>query len=329
MKIYHHCKGDLTIQLFAFTPKDIDWENKRIDGGCFKNGQWVTETFRFPDVVYNRCYLKQGKTLQRLETYIGENKCFNSITYFNKWEVYKLLSGTSLKKYLPDTLLYDPQALMKQLKKNRQLILKPCYGFQGKRLYLLELTEDNQFKIYQDMLKPRYILRDEQSFLAKIAELTSGRKYLMQKKINLAKVEGKLADIRLLVQKNRHGVWSVTNGISRIAYYSFFITNCSEKIMEMDTVLSTLFCDEAGKKSATEDIHRIGVAASKALESETGLLGETAIDLAIDEDGRIWIIEINGKIQKSMYHHIEDKVSVDIDSVYKKPLEYAYYLSQQ
>ncbi|WP_158282198.1 YheC/YheD family endospore coat-associated protein [Salipaludibacillus keqinensis] len=329
LKKYDRFKWDLNIELFSFTPKDIDWKKKRISGGSFEKSEWITKNFPFPDGVYNRCYRKQGKTIQRLEKYIGEKKCFNCITYFNKWKVYKLLTETSLKKHLPGTRLYDPEELMKQLRKNKHLILKPCYGYQGKHIYLLEVTDYNEYKIYQNTLKPRYTYRDEQSFSEKIVEITNERKYLIQEKINFAKADGKFVDIRMLVQKNRNGDWGITNGISRIAFYSFFITNCSEKIVEMNKVLSTLFCDPTVRNSVIEEIHQICITASQALEAKTGLLGETGIDLAIDESGSIWIIEVNGKIQKSMYHLLVDKDSIDIEPVYKKPLEYAYYLSHQ
>jgi hypothetical protein len=50
-----------------------------------------------------------------MKVLLGENKFFNVMTRLNKWEVYNLLYQTNLKQYIPDTLLYHREQILKQL----------------------------------------------------------------------------------------------------------------------------------------------------------------------------------------------------------------------
>ncbi|WP_332634144.1 YheC/YheD family protein [Halalkalibacter flavus] len=328
LNMYQRYKGELRIELFSFTPKDINWRKRTIRGVCLKNNTCETEIFRFPDAVYNRCYRKKKKTIRKLEKYIGKNKCFNAITYFNKWRIYKILSSNNLGKLLPSTSLYHPDLLAEQLTTNKRLILKPSYGSLGRHIYLIESTKDNIIKVYQDSLTPRYMFDDINLLLETITDLIGKKNYILQKEIKLAKVRGKMVDLRILIQKDRHGRWGFTKGISRVAPYNFFITNVSERIYEMDETLEMLVSDPLKRNAMIQEIQETCIKVSQILEEKIGLLGEIGIDMALDENGRIWIIEVNGKTQKFIYHMVNGSDCKEIDLIYKRPLEYASYLSQ-
>jgi hypothetical protein len=230
LQIYSRYKGDLMIDLFCFIPNDINWGKHKIKGVYLKDNTCETKMFRFPNAIYNRCYQRRAKTIRRLEKYIGENKCFNHITYFNKWRVCEALSSTELDKYIPKTWLYKPEVFMKELTKEKRLILKPSYGSLGKQIYLVELTEGYMINVYQDTILPRYTFNDKKVLFQKLNELIGEKNYIFQKVIEMEKVDGKIIDLRILVQKDINGSWVVTNGVSRVAPYNFFITNCCEVI---------------------------------------------------------------------------------------------------
>ncbi|MGO4889513.1 YheC/YheD family protein [Anaerobacillus sp. MEB173] len=329
LRMYNRYKGCLKIELFCFTPKDINWFNREIQGVSIENNKWKTKMFRFPDAVYNRCYLKRAKTIRRLEKHIGENKCINRITHFNKWRIYDILSSTELDKYVPKTCLYKPKVFMNQLNQEKRLILKPIYGYLGKGIYLVELNDDHMINVYQDTLIPMYTFNDKKLFFEKMTELIGKRKYITQKVIQIAEVDEKIVDIRILVQKDLNGTWSVTNGVCRMAPYNFFITNFSEKVYEMDEVLDVLVSDLNKRNTIRQEIYDIGINVGQVLDKAIGLLGELGIDIVIDENRKVWIIEVNGKSQKKMYHMLDGAEDEKIALVYKRPLELSYYLSQR
>lgn len=328
LKVHNRYKGNLKMELFCFTPRDINWGSRKIKGITLSNNKVKTKIFRFPDAVYNRCYRKKSKTLRKLEKYIGENKCFNHITFFNKWRIYSIMSRTKLGKYFPKTSFYNPETFMEQLYEDRCLILKPSYGCLGKKIYLVELTYNHGIKIYEDTLIPMYTFYDKELLMKKLSELIGKKKYIVQREIQMAKIDGKIIDLRVLVQKDINGYWEVTNGISRAAPYNFFITNHCEKIYKMDEVLESLISDWRERYYLSKEIYDTCIKTAQILEEKIGLLGEIGIDMAIDRKGLIWILEVNGKMQKSMYYELERKDDENIAIIYRRPLEYAYYLSQ-
>lgn len=328
LKKYDRYKGSLSVRLFTFTPQDIHWETKTIRGLCLKNEQWKERTFRFPDAVYNRCYRRKTKKIQRLEACLGPNKCFNRVTHINKWRVYQELKKSNLQSYIPETSLYLPDRLRDLLQVEPQLIVKPCYGNKGKKVYIVEKTEDHLFKIYEDTFTPIYTSGNEDDFFQEMDQLIAGEKFLIQRMIHFARVEGKIADCRILMQKDVTGCWNLTKGISRIAPSHFYITSRAEEVYEMDEVLKVLFRNPSDIKSQLRKIRRLSIRIAQLLDKRIGLLGEIGLDIAIDEEGAIWLIEVNGKPQKAIFRMMEGIRCSGIDSVYKLPIEYAYYLSQ-
>ena len=74
-------------------------------------------------------------------------------------------------------------------------------------------------------------------------------------------------------------------------------------------------------------IDEVSVNAAQVLESHMAGVGELAVDFVLDREMKLWIIEINGKPQKSIYQDIKNFKSAEL--VYRRPMEYAYYLSSQ
>src|SRR6185437_16786033 len=110
----------------------------------------------FPHVVFNRCYANRTKTIRRIERIIGENKIFNYMNCFNKWDIYKILKKTKVKKYLPYTCLYKEKRVQKVFRSNSLIFLKPCIGNQGSGVYRIEQNNE-QIRISENSLPPKYI----------------------------------------------------------------------------------------------------------------------------------------------------------------------------
>jgi hypothetical protein len=71
-------------------------------------------------------------------------------------------------------------------------------------------------------------------------------------------------------------------------------------------------------------LRKISIQAADILDKKLSHFGELSVDFALDTDGRLWIIEVNGKPQKVLFDVMED--SGERDLLYKRPLEYAAYL---
>lgn len=324
LKLYrpHH---DLPMKMYAFTPADILWQKQRIAGVHREGASWKEATFPFPDAVYNRCYNKTDHLIRPLENVIGR-RCFNVVNHFSKWAVYKALEKSCVDSHLPSTFLYDRANISELLARFNLLFIKPVYGRRGVRVHRIELKDDGDTFISLHSLAPRYLARKNENLQGKLNELLGSKQYIVQKGIRSIQVDGCYYDLRVLMQKDLHGTWAVSAVTCRVAYEDFFNTGIYKGIYDAETFLPQLLPQRKMREMLLQSLHEISVNATARLETQLGLLGELSVDFMVDEEWKPWIIELNGKPQKSIYREIIG--FKHYRRVYRRPLEYAYYLSQ-
>lgn len=324
LKLYqfHH---NLPLNLFAFSQSDILWKKRKITGLCPIGNKWKEVVLPFPHAVYNRCYNKKATTVERLNNIIGGDKCFNCINWLNKWKVFNLLIQSNLRRHIPDTFLINKVNVSELVKKYKLVYVKPIYGYHGNRVYRLELKENGDIYISLQSLAPRFICRRNEDIQEKLAKLLGENIYIVQKGIRSSQINNKNYDIRALVQKDINGKWTVSTMVCRVANRLYFNTGVYDSIYDAGAILDLIFPLKKMKEATIKSINKISVTASQALETNMGLLGEVSVDFVLDEDLNLWIIEINGKPQKSIYKDIKNNKYEQI--IHRRPIEYAYYLS--
>lgn len=309
-----------TMKLFCFTPSSINWKYKSIIGLHRVNGKWVQSTFPFPRVVYNRCYDTKLELIERLGIAIGSNKCFNQINKFNKHEIHNHLNKW-LVDYLPTTVPYDKESIVQLLELHKTLYIKPYYGNKGKGVYRVEIVDSGDIHISLHYFSPIHIVKNSEELQEYISGIIGTTPYIIQAGIDIRQLNHQSFDIRALIQKNENGLWSVTNLVSRIAYEGCYNTSICDKVCLTTDVLYQLYTPD--KASAIiGKIYDICLRAAEIIDTDTLYhLGEFSVDLALDNDHRLWIVELNGKPQKDLYKGIHQQ-----NAVYERPLQYAQYL---
>jgi len=309
-----------SISLFSFTPSSIDWKRRRITGLYRANGRWAVGHFPFPVVVYNRCYGTDPALMERLEKTIGPRKCFNRTNQLNKSEVHGCLSRW-LSDYLPETFAYGEADEYAMLEKHKVVYFKPVYGHKGLGVYRAELMDTGKIHVGHHYYSPKTILDDAARFREHIRKLLGSTAYIVQQGVPIRQIRGQIFDIRVLVQKNERGLWSVTNLISRIAYKGSYNTSIYDKAMLSRKILQSLYPADRIEPILTS-IYNVSLRATEIIEMGTdNHLGELSVDIALDRDAHPWIIELNGKPQKEIYNGIPNR-----SDVYMRPLQYARYL---
>ncbi|ANY66251.1 hypothetical protein BBD42_07060 [Paenibacillus sp. BIHB 4019] len=310
------------MKIFCFTPHTIRWESNKIIGLHRSNRKWALSKFPFPQVVYNRCYLTNFKLIERLQAVIGPNKCFNPLNQLNKLEIHNHLSKW-LVDYLPVTMPFEQANLVPLLEFHKMLYFKPYYGNKGNGVYRAELLSSGEIHIGHHYFSPTIILRDAGQLQSCMQKLVGSTPYLIQAGVHIRQVNHQNFDIRALVQKNEQGLWSVTNVISRIAHKGSYNTSICEKACLTSEILNQLFPPQQ-TNAIIQSIYNVSLRSAEILD-DAGCyhLGEFSVDLALDQEGHIWIIELNGKPQKNLYDGIRQS-----SAVYKRPIEYAHYLGK-
>lgn len=305
----------VTLDLFA--PSGINWGKRTIFGLHLKSGRWVERRSPFPEAVYNRCYSDQSNVIARLENVIGKRRIFNYVTRFDKWEIHQVLQSGGLGDYLPQTFLFEERRLGQVLETNNGIVVKPRLGHSGKGVYLLKRTDTEGIQAFNGLAsKP-----------TRISPKVRGAwdvSQIMQQEISMLKWDDSVFDIRLLMQKDKNGKWRTSGDLSRLAVPGIFVTNVCKKICYAEEVLVQVGHDPRKVLAKLKSISRM---VARILEKHFVMLGEISVDFALDTEGKVWIIEVNGKPDRNLFFALRDEEL--IRRILVRPLEYACYLATQ
>ncbi|SER94956.1 YheC/YheD family protein [Salipaludibacillus aurantiacus] len=311
------------VELFAFTPSGINWQEEKISGLTVSKGETITKEFPFPNSVINLIYTKQQQTIAKLEEKLGGKKVFNTVNRLDKWQTYETLSESPVAFFLPDTFMFKEKEFLPLLKRYKVLYLKPRHGLKGVLIYRVEWKEEaGQYNIYDHSSTPVFVFNDEKLCLTKIKEIAGKKKYIVQKEIKSAAVNESIFDIRVIIHKNRLGKWEVSGGLARIAIPRVYVTNAALKMLPLEDLLKRLNMGFLQRAVFKKKLELISIASAKALEEEAGQFGELSADFMIDDRNQLFMLEINGQPTKK----VRDPDL--LEKMYTKPLDFACYLAE-
>lgn len=326
---------------FAFGPEDIDWENKVIRGSIpplpdDETTGWLTMILPFPDVIYDRGLFPRGdkrkaaSAARKILRNHPEMKMFNP-AFFGKWKTHQLLSGhEDLYQHLPETrLLRSPTDVHQLLQKHGSIYLKPSGGSSGKGIIRISQAPCGYLMDYRTAgtVNTREITKP--SVLDSLIQtITRDRQYIAQQGLHLAAIKGCPFDIRILMQRNHHGVWLRTGMAARVAKPQCYISNlhAGGHAHRISTALTQVFPDLRTVDQTMNQIRRIcALIVSWVTAESSPLFGEIAVDLGIDNSGKVWIIELNAIPGRSVFRRT--KSWEVLSKAISRPIEYACYLS--
>jgi hypothetical protein len=120
------------------------------------------------------------------------------------------------------------------------------------------------------------------------------RDYIIQQGIPLMTHEGLPFDLRVLTQKNPQHSWETTGILGRVAAPGKIITNIhggGRLATFEELVIPHLKKD--GYQKLEHELYRLGIHTAVQLQSSFPRLKEIGIDIALDDHGRPWILEVN------------------------------------
>ena len=305
------------VSLALFAPSGIDWRGKTMLSLHLESGQWVQRRLTLPSAVYNRCYSDQRPLIQRLERVIGEKRVFNHVTRFDKWEIDRVLRRGGLGEYLPETFPFKEGIWAQMVDGKNGVLIKPRRGQGGKGIYRLRRRADGEIEVSEGFgLRAVGALPDDRDRWSV--------SHIIQKEISMLKWKDSVFDMRILMQKDKNGQWQVSGDLSRVAVPGVFVTNLCKKICFAEDVLVQVGLDPA---EILPRLESISSKVAKLLEEHFVMLGEISVDFALDTEGRVWVLEVNGKPDRNLFFVLRDEEL--IKRILVRPLEYACYLADQ
>ncbi|MCR3921339.1 MAG: YheC/YheD family protein [Firmicutes bacterium] len=322
---------------YYFSCNSIDWEGQRVRGFTFvpDMNKWIYAWLPLPDVVYDRgagFAMKHKKSVKEIRRKLRVDtlvRFINTRGYIGKWKLYQKLSKhNEIAQYLPQTVSYEGLATLgPMVQKFDLLFLKSYFGSHGKEVLSIEkLQAEYKLTFYEKGLK-ELVVRDLIQLEAYIECFIRKKKFILQQGIRLLTYKNRLFDMRVLMIKNKDGKWMVMSNYARIAKVGFTITNYSAGgECDFYNNLYPDLCNFYGKLVIPDydQIAAVALQIAAVVEREFGQFGELGLDLAVDSNGRLWLIEVNAKPNKDLVEELDDFTTVGAQ--YLAIFAYAGYL---
>ncbi|BFH64471.1 YheC/YheD family endospore coat-associated protein [Paenibacillus azoreducens] len=331
-------EGKKKCYIFAFTPRDINWQQETINGYFLNdNGTFYRKIVPLPDVVYNRLPSRKAETsasINQLRERFGRKKIpYFNWSFFNKSDIYRLLENdNTVNRYVPESHMNpSPEKIKDMLERHQFLYYKPSAGSLGKGIYRLTYLPKKGYFVRYRKSSGNVLLRFG-TFNAMMRMLQSrhGRvlnSYVIQQGIRLVEIDNCPIDFRFHMHKNGNNNWVVVGIGAKKAGRGSVTTHLKNggSLMTPEQALSRTF--GARSEEVLQNAKRIAITLAEAIEfHHQHLLGEIGFDLGIDQDEKVWMFEANAKPGRSIFNHpslrSEGKASVE------HILEHCLYLSK-
>ena len=288
--------------LYFFSSKDINFEEKQVNAEVFQNGSWTSINVPFPDVIHNVGVGKQSHEERKLRRILP----FTSFYVGNKFTMPKRMLEN--KDYAELLVPFIPcareDAINTFIEKNQRVVFKALGSNRGENIYFLN-KKGNRY-VLLDQKKESILSQDALSDFIKNIILAQKGSYIVQRYIHTRTRNDEPYHFRAHVQKNGVGQWQLTHIYPRIGNKKSNLSNISTEGRIEN--FAQFLIDEYGEKQGSqyeEEILDLSIKVTLHLDKLYGLrLDELGIDFAIDDTGRIWMHEANNGPQTSFHEEL-------------------------
>lgn len=330
----------LGVTVYVFSPLWADTVRLTVDAYIYEPeaAGWVRRTFPLPDVIYDRSFFT-GHPPFRCRTHLAAVRRLmriKTIPYLGyglkgKWEVLQFLRRIpELRPYLPKTeRIRDFGLIGRRLSEWGSVFLKPEYGTHGKGALFVGSAPDGAGFCVRGRDSGNAPIernfRDIRSLTVWLKHFAGTRSYLCQQYLTLLTKNGDAYDVRSLMQKNGSGLWELTGMAVRLGRAGSVTSNLhgGGRAAEIQAFLTAEFGFRQAER-IEQTLREISERIPPALEASNGRMAELGLDLGVDRDGRVWIIEVNSKPGRSVFHHLCQEAKQR--KAARQPVAYAHYL---
>jgi glutathione synthase/RimK-type ligase-like ATP-grasp enzyme len=323
--------NELGCVVFLFSPQDVLSSERQVKGFIPNEaGGWTGRLFDRPDVVIDRYRYTPTPAFQQYVAFRKKSSyLFANNRLANKWRVHEVLwRDERMHRWLPETRLYNHANLQAMLARHPLLYLKPLNGTGGRGILRLERSGAGYRLLGRDSQRAKVtaVIRQIPSLLRWV-DRWKREKLLVQQGLDLELVPHRAVDMRLLIQKDGTGKWSITGCGIRVGAEKSATSNLhgGGKAIPAKTFLLPRF-GEQRVGGILQQCHELSFQTAETIENHFGRMIELGLDIGIDVTGRAWLIEVNPKPGREIFK--EMGAPQLYQQAIRKPLAYALYLAR-
>lgn len=318
--------------IFLFSPVDVNTASKKVRGFVpADSAGWESKMFAWPDVVIDRYRYIPDDAFKQYVSFRKKNSfLYANNRLANKWRVHDVLwRDQRMHRWLPETELYSHKALQKLNKRHPLLYVKPVNGTGGRGIVRLQHI-DGSYLITGSTNKRGKMQRELKSISSVqhwLDKWVKQEKYVLQQGLCLQLLPGRAVDMRLLIQKNGEGKWSITGSGIRVGAAKSAISNLhgGGKAVPARSFLLPRF-GEVKTDEIIKECELLALQTANTIEAHFGRMIELGLDIGIDVDGRAWLIEVNPKPGREIFK--EMGAVGEYQQAIRKPLQYALFVAE-
>lgn len=318
---------------FFFEIGGVDEQTWRVEGWLDRDGRWERERLPLPDVIYHRATYPDperrraaARMVRELASLHGVS-LLNGVGAFSKSQVHQaLLFFPGTASLAPQTLpCRDLPSIQAMLARFRSLFVKAEHGSHGADVIRVRRETGGWQVLGQiDGRQVSELFPDAEQVESFLLFLSQRASWVMQQGIELPELDGRVMDVRVILQKDQAGEWVVPLVLVRHARAGSVAANMSQG---GEPYLPAAFLELYGSQvpalaNLEQTAAEAGIKVALALESRFGLLGEIGVDLGIDVAGRPWVFEANAK-------PLHPKLGGPPVYLWHHPFRYADYLARR
>ena len=228
---------------------------------------------------------------------------------------------------MPDTEQLKPATVSKLIKQYPALYLKPFAKSLGRGVLKCAALPENKWQIrFQKNGSVYQRTLDQEKALPFIRHICDNR-YLVQQAISVVHEDRRPIDFRVSVQKGGRGEWGVTGIVARVGLDRAIVTNVAAggTCVPARPLLKKRFPHQHDAIYA--QMRDVAIRVAAQLEKHDPTCADLGLDLAVDEDGHIWFIEVNGRDLRITFRHAGELNTWH--NTFRRPMEYAAFLKKK
>nr|WP_263325968.1 YheC/YheD family protein [Neobacillus sp. Marseille-Q6967] len=226
-----------------------------------------------------------------------------------KWTKHKFMSkNEKLSSFLPETQYLTENSLSLMLDKYKQVMVKPCFGYQGKGIIMITRLNDEEFELHIGHQK--IIISGKENIFEYLKQNHFSKKrqrYIVQQRIQLAAINNNPFDIRVMVQRKRRSKkWVITGKLAKVAAKLFVVTNVAKAVLPIEDVIEKSTINSEKMKEIIAIIDQISMITAIHLAQFYKRTRVFGLDIGLDQEGKVWIIEANLTPAASIFKKLND-----------------------
>jgi len=299
---------------FAFRPRDIDWQTETVNGFFLApGGGWVRRKVPLPDVVYNRLSSRRAEKTTAMrqfkERFIRRRIPFFNWSFFEKWDVYRLIENDPVSKYVPESYLNpSPHKIREMLERHHFVYLKPTGGSLGQGIFRLTYHPKKGYYCRYRHKGGNVLLRfsNFRELYNRLNRNNRLKDYVVQQGIRLIELDNCPIDFRFHMNKNANNEWVVAGIGAKRAGRGSVTTHIKNggRLMTPEAALERIYGSPSKAAEMLSRAKQVAIQLAEAIErNDVHHLGELGFDLGIDQKDNIWMFEANAKPGRSIFKH--------------------------